>query len=423
MLDTLTPKLIQRIQKLKKENVPGESIKNSLKEELQYYILGYIYNSKKYSQLIMYGGSLLRIAYQLPRMSEDLDFQTATKINLRELKYDIETYFNKTYSVKLDIKIKDRNNKDTQLMSIGLLMPALAKLEGVTHTKLKLRLDINYFKLANKLVTEQIPIIRYNHVFSIRTYPFSTLMASKILAVMNRTSRIVAGEQAACKPRDIYDLIWYMKRKTIPDIEYLQLKKANYDSLLELFDAIKLRVVNLDDKTFKADLVNFFYNRDEYYMWQKHWRQNFLTCINSYDIYEVDKLNSIWFGINQQTEVRHILYQFTSVDTNELLQIEVTISDYWFRFKDLAISIDNEMRNIHDKIDHTNNFVLNKIDYAYIGLFYKKIMDYIRRNKNIVYDKLMRTRLIRATADNLIPEKQIFLDKRLLNKIQFEELI
>ena len=64
------------------EGIPDFAIINFIKEELQYAVLDFIYNNKKYSNLIMYGGTLLRIAYDLHRMSEDLDFQTNKKFVL-----------------------------------------------------------------------------------------------------------------------------------------------------------------------------------------------------------------------------------------------------------------------------------------------------------------------------------------------------
>ena len=50
----------------------------------------------------MYGGSALRICYDLDRMSVDLDFEVSHKIDnefLNELKEEAEKHFSKIYGV------------------------------------------------------------------------------------------------------------------------------------------------------------------------------------------------------------------------------------------------------------------------------------------------------------------------------------
>ena len=67
----------------------AETQRNVLKEELQYYILNFIYHHPEYSNWIMYGGSALRICHGLDRMSVDLDFEvdhTVSESFLNELK-------------------------------------------------------------------------------------------------------------------------------------------------------------------------------------------------------------------------------------------------------------------------------------------------------------------------------------------------
>ena len=48
-----------------------ETQRNSLKEDLQFYVLNFIYRHPEYSNWTMYGGSALRICHGLDRMSVD----------------------------------------------------------------------------------------------------------------------------------------------------------------------------------------------------------------------------------------------------------------------------------------------------------------------------------------------------------------
>ncbi|MBN1971028.1 MAG: nucleotidyl transferase AbiEii/AbiGii toxin family protein [Candidatus Delongbacteria bacterium] len=415
----LIKKLNQKVIELKTRDLTDLIIVNALKEELQHYILDFIYNESKYSNLIMYGGSLLRIAYDLPRMSEDLDFQTDKKISLKEISDDLITHFKNRYDLDIEVSINDREQSETKLLKIAF--DILNQLDlNISWSKIKIRFDINYFKDASKLSTEIIPKVHDNLSYSIKTYPISTLMSSKILAVMKRTSRGIGKEKTSCKPRDIYDLIWYLKRNSYPDLEYFSLKGEKYQTVLELFDAVKLRVANLEDKLFENDIAQFFYDRTDYDSWFNNWRQTFITLIDSYSIFKVIDLVSINYKVELRHETRHIRYIYSS-DNNKEIMFFVSLAGDWIVFSNVRVNSGHEVSDLKEKIE--SNYELKQIDYEYIGLFYKKIEDFIKRNKKVLYSNRYQTRLIRATADDLNPKEQIFLDKRLLEKIQLEELL
>ncbi|MBU1127456.1 MAG: nucleotidyl transferase AbiEii/AbiGii toxin family protein, partial [Candidatus Omnitrophica bacterium] len=78
----------------------AETLRNALKEVLQFYVLNFIYRHPEYNKWIMYGGSALRIIHGLDRMSVDLDFEVSemvTKDFLNKLKKEIEDHFSRTY--------------------------------------------------------------------------------------------------------------------------------------------------------------------------------------------------------------------------------------------------------------------------------------------------------------------------------------
>ena len=83
----------------------AETRRNVLKEELQFYVLNFIYHNPEYSSWIMYGGSALRIIHGLDRMSVDLDFEVSHAVTenfLKKLKKEIEDYFLDTYGAGTD---------------------------------------------------------------------------------------------------------------------------------------------------------------------------------------------------------------------------------------------------------------------------------------------------------------------------------
>ena len=70
-------------------------IRNILKNYLQILVLDFIYTHKEYNQLLFYGGSCLAHCYNLPRLSEDLDFVDLRKrIEVSKLAKDFRDIFN-----------------------------------------------------------------------------------------------------------------------------------------------------------------------------------------------------------------------------------------------------------------------------------------------------------------------------------------
>ena len=81
--------------------IDAETRRNALKEELQFYVLNFIYHHSEYSNWVMYGGSALRIIHGLDRMSVDLDFEIPHSITekfLEDLKKEIEDFEPKKFA-------------------------------------------------------------------------------------------------------------------------------------------------------------------------------------------------------------------------------------------------------------------------------------------------------------------------------------
>jgi len=107
--------MIEQILKIivqeKKLQGNGKSlIRNYLKEYIQYLVLSLLYNQKKMKNLVFKGGSCLRICYELPRLSEDLDFDYDEKILGKNILGELDEYLKKEikkkYYSELETKIQ-----------------------------------------------------------------------------------------------------------------------------------------------------------------------------------------------------------------------------------------------------------------------------------------------------------------------------
>jgi hypothetical protein len=407
------------------KNIDEETRRNALKEELQFYILNFIYHHPKYNKWIMYGGSALRIIHGLDRMSVDLDFEISQKMTdkfLKELKKEIEDYFANTYNADSDfLTIKITTNRGLLLkFHVGKKL-SLNNSSDQVHVKI----DLNHF-VALGAVTERRPINHEQFSFVILTYNMGTLMASKIAAIFLRGSRgvgkIIYGE----KGRDIYDLLWYMDKKIVPDFDYLTAKNINTKDPKDLFDKLTIQMNKVNDKNLEQDLEPLFANKNFIINWLSNWRENYFHLLNDYRINTVTTLNEM--EIIQHLSPNDFSFTYTyNTEDEKTVQIRYLINDYWIIFKDgkLSLPINNEVKNLA-KFD---NSVINisaatkKSLLQYATLFYEKTEKYFEKTNRIVLGNAIITKVIRATTNNFNQKEQIVLNKSVLLSCELDDLL
>ncbi|MFH1280671.1 MAG: nucleotidyl transferase AbiEii/AbiGii toxin family protein [Candidatus Beckwithbacteria bacterium] len=233
-------------------------IRNALKEYLQVYVLNYLYITDQYKQsLIFTGGTCLRHCFNLNRLSEDIDFDQAFPIDIQQLANDLLSYFSKKYLYSnLKVSIKQRGR---QLL---LKFPVLRALKLVTQSEsdlLYVKLDISLSESKNfQTKTTLKNIYGFNYVM--RHYSLSDLMSGKIAAVLTRQRFWGESNQATIKGRDYFDLLWFLDKQIIPNLQRINdLIKENLSSK-ELVDRLNEKVDLATSKfklDFKRDLLPF----------------------------------------------------------------------------------------------------------------------------------------------------------------------
>ena len=159
--------------------------RNILKEYFQIILLNYIYSDQKYSGLIFYGGSSLAHCYDLPRLSEDLDFIDSTKkIDLNILASDLKSFFDKQTDLKPIIRI--------QKFRIELKFPVLSDLGLISEKKsesdlliIKLEIYPDSLIVKNSQI-EIVPLFKFH--FVIGTNSCSVLISTRGVTSKKPTS-------------------------------------------------------------------------------------------------------------------------------------------------------------------------------------------------------------------------------------------
>lgn len=245
---------------LEKQNagIPNFVIVNFLKEYLQYPVLNYIYSNKNYKNFIFTGGSCLRICYDLPRLSEDLDFDLLPKdfneLNLDSLSGDLVAFFKANYL--LDVVPKVQSDKRLYLKFPILKKLGLAKsIADSDFLYVKIELSKTDY---GKPEVEINPISKFGYNFIVRNYSRPYLMTGKIRALLNRTWFKGDENEINIKGRDFYDLFWYLQNGIQP--VWGELKKfESINDMADLKKKLNLKInKNITAQKLSYDLKNFF---------------------------------------------------------------------------------------------------------------------------------------------------------------------
>ena len=258
-----------------------EETKAILREIIQSIVLVGLSRANFFSVASFYGGTALRIFYNLNRFSEDLDFT----LNFVDNEFKLEPYFKKitdvalSYGLDLDIQTKPKKIKtpvesafakiNTYQVFINLkineeLTNLLHKDENI---KVKFEVDCNPalgFHSENKWIDmpEFAPVIVLDK---------ASLFSGKIHAILCRNYK------NTIKGRDYYDFLFYIQEGAKPNLEYLKNKlvntgKINEDDLFDinvLKEMLKERFEQVDFNEVKKDAQKFVFKNEDLSFYSK----------------------------------------------------------------------------------------------------------------------------------------------------------
>ena len=225
-----------------------------LREITQNIVLVGLSRGGFFNKASFYGGTALRIFYNLNRYSEDLDFT----LNEKDENFSIEPYLKfvketaLSYGLDLNISTKIKS-VDTPIES------AFAKL-NTYQTFVTLKLNPNLSKLLHKDEVIKVkfevdcnPALGFNtesrwldvpEFASVSVLDESSLFSGKIHAILCRTYK------NNVKGRDYYDFLFYVSKRIKPNLKYLKNKLIETGKINEKD--------NFDLSVLKQMLINKF---------------------------------------------------------------------------------------------------------------------------------------------------------------------
>ena len=254
---------------------------NALKEIIQEIVLSGLSRGNFFNEAAFYGGTALRIFYNLDRFSEDLDFALLEP----NKDFDISKYFNyiqkelKAYGINLNITTKEKSfdSNITSAFLKGDTLELILKFfsNGAEHNydhllkNLKIKFEVDINPPMGATYEDKYKLLPSPH--QIKLYDKESLFAGKIHAILCR------GWNNRVKGRDLYDYIFFLASDTKVNIELLKNKliESNYIIEKEKFDINELKkiIINkfekIDYTKAVEDVKPFIKNIDNLNLWNK----------------------------------------------------------------------------------------------------------------------------------------------------------
>ncbi len=245
-----------------------EDRQNAVHEVMQQICLAGLNRAGFFDKAAFYGGTCLRIFYNLPRFSEDMDF-SLTEIDDN---FNLENYFdaiaNEFTLLGREVQIqKKEKSQDTQIESAFLKDNTdIVNIRFQTDPSVKIKIEVDKvpplkFKTEHKLL-----LLPFS--FMTRCFTLPGLFAGKIHALIFRKWR------NRVKGRDWYDFEWYIRNNVALDfnhfkeravqsegVEFTNLTPDQFKQLLkEKINSTKIEMV-------KDDVRRFVINPQELNIW------------------------------------------------------------------------------------------------------------------------------------------------------------
>lgn len=237
------------LEEAKNNSLPVLKRRAIVREYLQILILNSIYKQKFSKHFFFMGGTAMRYFYNMPRFSEDLDFNS-DGLNYDEfvtaLEKVSEDISNEGFSV--EVKYNKRNMIFTSAIAFDDVIVKY-NISDKWGMKLMIKVEVNSPNWELNIEPQVLSMYGYN--FTAILMSKGNLLSEKICALFNRK-----------RGRDIYDTLFMLKRKFPFNEDVLRnnnIKMPIKDSLLSYFrDLKKKELIQLANQ-----VKPFLFNEDD----------------------------------------------------------------------------------------------------------------------------------------------------------------
>ena len=254
-----------------------EQTLDALREIMQEITLAGLSRTDFFEKAAFYGGTALRIFYNLDRFSEDLDFSLLKE----DPNFSLEPYFPSIVSefealgIKVSIKEKVKTTKTTvdsaflksETIWKELVLEEIIKQAGIKSNRdIKIKIEVDRkpplgFETEEKLLLQPFS-------FYVKCFNQSSLFAGKMHALLFRKWK------NRVKGRDWYDLEWYIKNEIPLNANHFFLRAKDTGDWKEkritnnqINQLLKEKITTVSFDRIKEDVVRFIKDDKAIQIW------------------------------------------------------------------------------------------------------------------------------------------------------------
>jgi len=266
-------------QMLQKYVIESENDKyNALREIMQEIALAGLYRGGFFKMAAFYGGTALRIFYNLDRYSEDLDFSLLTS----KENFNLEPYFKnimdefEAVGIKIEISKKEKSatsNIESAFLKNDTAIHVLSLQSNTLQKPIKIKFEVDKrpplgFETEEKLLLQPFS-------FYVKCFTIENLYAGKMHALLFRNWK------QRVKGRDWYDFEWYVRNNYNLNLKHLTIRARESGHLPhdETFTAESLKkllaekISDLDIEATKLDIKRFIKDDKALEIWSREYFQ------------------------------------------------------------------------------------------------------------------------------------------------------
>lgn len=203
----------------------GISRDQILREEAEMQFLAYLGDDKISTKLVFYGGTALRLAYNSPRFSEDIDLVAVKSVKFSEFANFIKITVSSHNTVFADSSWKLSDLKDKKNTMFAVILASDQKLKHNFSIKIEAHKPAKKVKINTQLALIKSPLSIEEPLLLVPTLP--ELKRLKEDALHDRK-----------KARDVFDL-WYiaqsLRENFVLPVKMPSYKKREFENELKVF--------------------------------------------------------------------------------------------------------------------------------------------------------------------------------------------
>jgi predicted nucleotidyltransferase component of viral defense system len=260
----------------------------ALREILQEIALVGLWRGKFFEHAAFYGGTALRIFYNLDRFSEDLDFTLLTPTPNWSWHLFGDVIKNELSSFGFEVVFEEKDKKSQtavksaflktptvqELLKVGVHSNLLKGVHPETMIRIKVEIDTDpttEFAYEQKFLSQPVPV-------SIKCVNEECLFAGKMHAALFRAWK------GRVKGRDWYDMVWFIRRKVPLNLSLFSKlnRRKEILSRAEFLKIAKERIDQVDISSAIEDIIHF--TRDPEAIrrtWSKEFFQHWMDTIQT----------------------------------------------------------------------------------------------------------------------------------------------